>query len=91
MSTNNICFRGEIRKIFTGYPPLSRPMSIGTDHTVQMHRIICAITVHTCPQRTRFSKHGSNVNILIDEFIHCNFFSQQSTTIFGPELESVHS
>ena len=26
MSTHNICFRGEIRKIFTGYPPLSRPM-----------------------------------------------------------------
>ena len=28
MSTHNICFRGEIRKIFTGYPPLSRPMLI---------------------------------------------------------------
>ena len=26
MSTHNICFRGEIRKIFTGYPPLSGPM-----------------------------------------------------------------
>ena len=26
MSTHNICFRGEIRKIYTGYPPLSRPM-----------------------------------------------------------------
>ena len=26
MSTYNICFCGEIRKIFTGYPPLSRPM-----------------------------------------------------------------
>ena len=25
MSTHNICFRGEIRKIFTGYPPLSKP------------------------------------------------------------------
>ena len=24
MSTHNICFRGEIRKIFTIYPPLSR-------------------------------------------------------------------
>ena len=23
---HNICFRGEIRKIFTGYPPLSRPL-----------------------------------------------------------------
>ena len=28
MSTHNICFRGEIRKIFTGYPPLSRPMIV---------------------------------------------------------------
>ena len=28
MSTHNICFRGEIRKIFTGYPLLSRPMDI---------------------------------------------------------------
>ena len=26
MSTHNICFRGEISKIFTGYPALSRPM-----------------------------------------------------------------
>ena len=26
MSTHNICFLGEIRKIFTGYPPLSRHM-----------------------------------------------------------------
>ena len=26
MSTHNICFRGEIRKIFTGYPLLSRSM-----------------------------------------------------------------
>ena len=26
MSTHNICFHGEIRKIFTGYPPLSRLM-----------------------------------------------------------------
>ena len=27
----NICFRGEIRKIFTGYPPLSRPMRCGKE------------------------------------------------------------
>ena len=26
MSTHNICFRGEIRKILTGYPLLSRPV-----------------------------------------------------------------
>ena len=28
MSTHNICFRGEIRKIFTRYPLLSRPMEL---------------------------------------------------------------
>ena len=28
MSTHNICFRGEIRKIFTKYPPLSKPMAL---------------------------------------------------------------
>ena len=28
MSTYNIGFCGEIRKIFTGYPPLSRPMYV---------------------------------------------------------------
>ena len=27
MSTHNVCFCGEIRKIFPRYPPLSRPMS----------------------------------------------------------------
>ena len=26
MSTHIICFRGEIRKVFIGYPPLFRPM-----------------------------------------------------------------
>ena len=26
MSTHNICFHAEIRKIFTGYLPLSRPI-----------------------------------------------------------------
>ena len=26
MSTHNICFCGEIRKLSTEYPPLSRPM-----------------------------------------------------------------
>ena len=27
MNTHNIRFHGEIRKIFIGYPPLSRPMT----------------------------------------------------------------
>ena len=28
MSNHNICFRGEIRKIFTRYPPLSSSMAV---------------------------------------------------------------
>ena len=28
MSTHNICLCGEIRKIFSGYPPLSGPMNL---------------------------------------------------------------
>ena len=32
MSTHNICFRGEIRKIFTGYPSLTRPLLIYGRH-----------------------------------------------------------
>ena len=28
VSTHNISFHGEIRQIFTGYPPLSRPMEV---------------------------------------------------------------
>ena len=28
MSIHNICFHEEIRKIFTGYPPLSRTMEV---------------------------------------------------------------
>ena len=36
MSTNNICFHGEIRNIFTGYSPLSRPMYIDALLKVRM-------------------------------------------------------
>ena len=32
MSTHNICFHGEIRKIFTGYPPLTKPMNYSPKH-----------------------------------------------------------
>ena len=30
MSTHNICFHGEIKKILTRYSPLSGPMNINT-------------------------------------------------------------
>ena len=36
MSTHNICFRGEIRKIFTGYPPLSRSMKVIVKHFLSL-------------------------------------------------------
>ena len=36
MSTHNICFRREIRKIFTGYPPLSRPMGISDSDSIMI-------------------------------------------------------
>ena len=39
MSTHNICFHGEIRKIFIGYPPLSRPMRVFIGGTCQTARI----------------------------------------------------
>ena len=39
MSTHNICFHGEIRKIFTWYPPISRPMF---EHQCQQYLRICA-------------------------------------------------
>ena len=37
MSTHNICFRGETGKIFTGYPPLSRPMLPPSDAQLDAH------------------------------------------------------
>ena len=37
MSTHNICFRGEIRKIICGYPLLSVAMSV--DHDQLPHSV----------------------------------------------------
>ena len=36
MSSHNICFRGQIRKIFTGYLPLSRPVLMCPVRSVHM-------------------------------------------------------
>ena len=46
MSTHNICFRGEIRKIFTGYPLLSRPISIITIEIKCYKNMQCFILVN---------------------------------------------
>ena len=34
MSTHNICFYGEVRKVFGGYPLLSRAMSTKTNNNL---------------------------------------------------------
>ena len=44
MSTHNICFHGEIRKIFTGYPPISIPM-----FTVFMKKLCIQVTIQNVP------------------------------------------
>ena len=41
MSTHNICFHAEIRKIFTGYPPISRPMEVPQQGTSNEYPQIC--------------------------------------------------
>ena len=46
MSTYNICFRGEIRKILCGYPLLSVAM-VKTDQPVQIYRLI---SLHCTPK-----------------------------------------
>ena len=54
MSTHNICFSGEIRKIFTGYHPLTRPMTVydkeNMNTKMHYHRIyienLSAINLH---------------------------------------------
>ena len=54
MSTHNICFCGEIRKILCGYPLLPVAMSLATqnvscgdsEQTAQMHRPIWIFTRH---------------------------------------------
>ena len=58
MSTHNICFCGEIRKIFTLYPLLSRPMYSIRDYGLAL-LLSCKII------RTQFCElYFSNVNIL---------------------------
>ena len=39
MSTHNICFCGEIRKILCGYPLLSVAMNLTIIHGIQSHSI----------------------------------------------------
>ena len=46
MNTHNICFHGEIRKIFTGYPPLSRPMGRGKGEGENDHRYYFMISLY---------------------------------------------
>ena len=43
MSTHNICFCAEIRKIFTGYPPLSRSVAYHRKSYVISHKVLSKI------------------------------------------------
>ena len=43
MSTHNICFPAEIRKIICGYPLLSGAL----DHPAKLCNLICLLSVHT--------------------------------------------
>ena len=62
MSTHNICFRGEIRKIFTGYPLLSRPMN----DTLQM----CGMNLYIlCMFEETFSLGAAHRYLLILLFL----------------------
>ena len=52
MSNHNICFRGEIRKIFTGYPPLSRPIVINPNGLDKVHLMSTTTYVSMGKQET---------------------------------------
>ena len=43
MSTHNICFRGEIWKIFTRYPTLSRPMLFGLEYVLSVAMAVVVV------------------------------------------------
>ena len=83
MSTHNICFCGEIRKIFTGYPPLSRPMfnrcildsqDCFFMQTIQaMSRLVCVFVGHT--SEDMFSHVVTHMNIIYHKNL-CNYSIQ---------------
>ena len=60
MSTHNICFHGEIRKIFTGYPPLSRPVF----HLLAHFHFICW-DIFTPMQPTQDHNGGINLYYIL--------------------------
>ena len=61
MSTHNICFSGEIRKIFTLYPLLSEaklsitqnmkgPSTVCTNTNVGLYCLCWTVSLETCPR-----------------------------------------
>ena len=56
MSTHNICFRREIRNIFTGYPPLSRSMTICTQ-IIQKDSLSNSLDPDPSDQACQFGLH----------------------------------
>ena len=49
MSTHSICFSGEIRKIFTLYPLLSRPMHTFLNSLIVLKPLSCGINSDAMP------------------------------------------
>ena len=57
ISTPNICFCGEIRKIFTRYPPLSRHMSVDRENIVPVDIFPKNTFGHVCLVKIKISLH----------------------------------
>ena len=76
MSTHNICFHGEIRKIFTWYPLLSRPMHGWLNHA-SFCPFVCPRTfVHTSIHPSvhpKWSLHTVNVGGWVVRRCHVSF------------------
>ena len=62
MSTHNICFRGEIRKIFSGYPPLSRPMILSL-FSQQIFLLLSCTVVMKNESKKSLVRHYSFISI----------------------------
>ena len=93
MSTHNICFHGEIRKISTGYPPLSRPTrsdaakwgilfatqpSIFRNIKWQLSRVVEISNFITCPRTSKWSKSTCPTKIYLLENWHFFLFLEEN-------------
>ena len=89
MSTYNICFRGEIRKILTRYPLLSRPMEnstgelrnlTGYSYLIKKY-IIASMPSFSSEQRTcsgGFCDNSGVIFLISYKNIHCGYSLEAS-------------